>query len=65
MERAETPIDAAVLDCFDFPVTLIRRATLGYALANTGSDTRAIQDFLSHRSIQHTATPSCRRLIRL
>jgi integrase len=26
----------------------------GYALANAGNDTRAIQDWLGHRSIQHT-----------
>ena len=26
----------------------------GYALANKGHDTRAIQDWLGHRSIQHT-----------
>jgi site-specific recombinase XerD len=26
----------------------------GYALANAGHDTRAIQDRLGHRSIQHT-----------
>jgi type 1 fimbriae regulatory protein FimB/type 1 fimbriae regulatory protein FimE len=27
----------------------------GYALANAGHDTRAIQDWLGHRAIQHTA----------
>jgi site-specific recombinase XerD len=26
----------------------------GYALANAGHDTRALQDWLGHRSIQHT-----------
>src|SRR6516225_7224846 len=26
----------------------------GFALANAGHDTRAIQDWLGHRSIQHT-----------
>jgi site-specific recombinase XerD len=26
----------------------------GYAFANAGHDTRAIQDWLGHRSIQHT-----------
>jgi site-specific recombinase XerD len=26
----------------------------GYALANAGHDTRSIQDWLGHRSIQHT-----------
>ena len=26
----------------------------GYALANAGHDTRALQDWLGHRNIQHT-----------
>jgi site-specific recombinase XerD len=26
----------------------------GYVLANAGHDTRSIQDWLGHRSIQHT-----------
>jgi type 1 fimbriae regulatory protein FimB/type 1 fimbriae regulatory protein FimE len=30
------------------------RHACGYALANAGHDTRAIQDWLGHRSIQHT-----------
>jgi type 1 fimbriae regulatory protein FimB/type 1 fimbriae regulatory protein FimE len=30
------------------------RHSCGYALANAGADTRAIQDWLGHRSIQHT-----------
>jgi site-specific recombinase XerD len=30
------------------------RHACGYALANTGHDTRLIQDSLGHRSIQHT-----------
>lgn len=30
------------------------RHSCGYALANKGHDTRAIQDWLGHRSIQHT-----------
>jgi integrase len=30
------------------------RHSCGYALANAGHDTRAIQDWLGHRSIQHT-----------
>jgi site-specific recombinase XerD len=30
------------------------RQGCGYALANAGHDTRAIQDWLGHRSIQHT-----------
>ena len=30
------------------------RHRCGYALANAGHDTRAIQDWLGHRSIQHT-----------
>jgi integrase len=38
---------------FDFPVHVLRHAC-GYALANAGHDTRAIQDWLGHRSIQHT-----------
>jgi integrase len=42
----------------DFPfqvhVHMLRHAC-GYALANKGHDTRAIQDWLGHRSIQHTA----------
>jgi hypothetical protein len=29
-------------------------AACGYALANAGHDTRRIQDWLGHRSIQHT-----------
>lgn len=40
---------------FPFPVHahMIRHGC-GYALANAGHDTRAIQDWLGHRSIQHT-----------
>ena len=40
---------------FGFPVHahMLRRGC-GYALANAGHDTRAIQDWLGHRSIQHT-----------
>ena len=34
-------------------VHMLRHAC-GYALANKGHDTRAIQDWLGHRSIQHT-----------
>jgi type 1 fimbriae regulatory protein FimB/type 1 fimbriae regulatory protein FimE len=30
------------------------RHACGYALANAGDDTRRIQDWLGHRSIQHT-----------
>jgi site-specific recombinase XerD len=30
------------------------RHACGYALANAGHDTRRIQDWLAHRSIQHT-----------
>jgi site-specific recombinase XerD len=30
------------------------RHACGFALANAGHDTRAIQDWLGHRSIQHT-----------
>lgn len=40
---------------FDFPVHVhMLRHSCGYALANAGHDTRAIQDWLGHRSIQHT-----------
>jgi integrase len=40
---------------FDFQVhTHMLRHACGYALANAGHDTRAIQDWLGHRSIQHT-----------
>jgi integrase len=38
-----------------FPVHVhMLRHACGYALANAGHDTRAIQDYLGHRSIQHT-----------
>jgi site-specific recombinase XerD len=30
------------------------RHACGYALANAGHDTRALQDWLGHRSFQHT-----------
>ena len=30
------------------------RHACGYKLANDGQDTRAIQDYLGHRNIQHT-----------
>lgn len=40
---------------FPFPVHVhMLRHACGYALANKGHDTRAIQDWLGHRSIQHT-----------
>jgi integrase len=40
---------------FNFPVHAhMLRHGCGYALANAGHDTRAIQDWLGHRSIQHT-----------
>ena len=36
------------------------RHACGFALANKGHDTRALQAYLGHRNIQHTcATPSC------
>jgi integrase len=39
---------------FDFPVHAhMLRHACGYALANAGHETRAIQDWLGHRSIQH------------
>jgi hypothetical protein len=31
----------------------VLRHACGYALANAGHDTRAIQDWLGHRAIQH------------
>jgi site-specific recombinase XerD len=38
-----------------FPVHVhMLRHACGYALANAGHDTRRIQDWLGHRSIQHT-----------
>jgi site-specific recombinase XerD len=38
------------------------RHACGYALANKGHDTRALQAYLWHRNIQHTSvTPSYRR----
>jgi integrase len=40
-----------------FPYTVhahMLRHACGYALANAGHDTRSIQDWLGHRSIQHT-----------
>jgi site-specific recombinase XerD len=38
-----------------FPVhTQMLRHGCGYALANTGHDTRAIQAWLGHANIQHT-----------
>lgn len=40
---------------FPFPVHAhMLRHGCGYALANAGHDTRSIQDWLGHRSIQHT-----------
>ena len=40
---------------FPFPVHVhMLRHACGYALANAGHDTRHIQDWLGHRSIQHT-----------
>jgi integrase len=40
---------------FPFPVHIhMLRHGCGYKLANDGHDTRAIQDWLGHRSIQHT-----------
>jgi integrase len=40
---------------FQFPVHVhMLRHGCGYALANAGHDTRRIQDWLGHRSIQHT-----------
>jgi type 1 fimbriae regulatory protein FimB/type 1 fimbriae regulatory protein FimE len=40
---------------FAFPVHAhMLRYACGHALANAGHDTRRIQDWLDHRSIQHT-----------
>src|SRR6516165_6884646 len=40
---------------FAFPVHChMLRHACGYAVANAGHDTRALQDWLGHRSIQHT-----------
>jgi type 1 fimbriae regulatory protein FimB/type 1 fimbriae regulatory protein FimE len=40
---------------FDFPIHIhMLRHSTGYALANAGHDTRAIQDYLGHRSITNT-----------
>jgi type 1 fimbriae regulatory protein FimE len=47
---------AGVESGLEFPVHphMLRHAT-GYKLANDGQDTRAIQHYLGHRNIQHTA----------
>ena len=38
-----------------FPIHIhMLRHSCGYALANVGHDTRAIQDYLGHKAIQHT-----------
>ena len=43
------------LACFDFaPHPHMLRHACGYSLANAGHDTRAIQTYLGHRSIQST-----------
>ena len=45
---------------FDRATLAVRRAkrgtpsTCGFALANKGHDTRALQEYLGHRNIQHT-----------
>ena len=40
---------------FGFPIHIhMLRHSCGYALANAGHDTRAIQDYLGHKAIQHT-----------
>jgi integrase len=40
---------------FGFPVHVhMLRHACGYALANAGHDTRSLQDWLGHKSIQHT-----------
>jgi type 1 fimbriae regulatory protein FimB/type 1 fimbriae regulatory protein FimE len=43
------------VDTLGFPVHAhMLRHACGYALANAGHDTRAIQDYPGHRAIQHT-----------
>jgi type 1 fimbriae regulatory protein FimB len=44
--------EAAELDIAAHPHML--RHACGFALADQGADTRLIQDYLGHRSIQHT-----------
>ena len=40
---------------FGFPIHMhMLRHSCGYALANAGHDTRALQDYLGHKAIQHT-----------
>jgi type 1 fimbriae regulatory protein FimB/type 1 fimbriae regulatory protein FimE len=40
---------------FGFPIHFhMLRHSCGFALANAGHDTRAIQDYLGHKAIQHT-----------
>jgi site-specific recombinase XerD len=46
-------IGARVRFAFPVHVHMLRHAC-GYALANAGHDTRRIQDWLGHGSIQHT-----------
>jgi site-specific recombinase XerD len=49
------PIAALAVTQQSFPVHFhMLRHSCGYALANAGADTRAIQDWLGHRSITHT-----------
>jgi type 1 fimbriae regulatory protein FimB/type 1 fimbriae regulatory protein FimE len=43
-----------VCHCYFVP-SIEATAEAEYALANAGHDTRAIQDWLGHRAIQHTA----------
>jgi integrase len=42
-----------VVGAISDPPHMLRHAT-GYKLANDGQDTRAIQQYLGHRNIQHT-----------
>jgi site-specific recombinase XerD len=45
---------ASALECrFRSTLTCLRHAC-GFALANAGHDTRALQAWLGHRNIQHT-----------
>jgi site-specific recombinase XerD len=50
---ASSAAPASVAPPFQVHTHMLRHAC-GYALANAGHDTRAIQDWLGHRSIQHT-----------
>ncbi len=47
--------ECGILAGLSFPLhPHMLRHSCGFALANTGADTRLIQDYLGHRNIQHT-----------